>query len=227
MPKPLILAIEDEKDLLKVLKYNLERNDFEVLTATNGEAGLTLARQKNPSLILLDLMLPGMNGFEVCRAIRQTSNVPILMLTAKNDEYDKVIGLELGADDYLTKPFGINELIARIKTILRRTQPSLPESSLHRFGDFAVDFARYSATVKGKPVRLNSKEFEFLKVLVEARGHALHRDELLEKIWGLERSMDIDTRTIDQHIARLRDKLGKESRRVVTVKKVGYRFDID
>lgn len=227
MTKPLILVIEDEKDLVKLLKYNLERHNFEVVSALNGEAGLALAREKKPALILLDVMLPGMNGFEVCRAIRQNSNVPILMLTAKRDEYDKVIGLELGADDYLTKPFGINELIARIKTILRRSQPPTLPSFALSFGQLEVDFGRYSAAVKGKSIKLNTKEFEFLKVLINAKGHALHRDELLEKIWGLERSMDIDTRTIDQHIARLRDKLGPESARVVTVKKVGYRFNTE
>lgn len=222
-----MLIIEDEKDIVRLLKYNLEKNHFEVLTATDGEAGLAAARKETPDLILLDLMLPKIDGITVCRTLRQDSQVPIIMLTAKKEEVDRVLGLELGADDYMAKPFSVRELMARIKTVLRRTESKTKNEGPQRFGDLVVDFQRYTVLVKTKTVTLSSKEFEFLKILVLARGKALSRDQLLENVWGYDRSYEIDTRTIDQHIARLRDKLGPESRRVVTVKNVGYRFDTE
>jgi DNA-binding response OmpR family regulator len=166
-----------------------------------------------------------MDGIEVCRAIRQDSKVPIIMVTAKREEVDRVLGLEIGADDYVTKPFSVRELLARIKAILRRAELSQKMEGARRFGDLEFDAERFTVAIKGRPVPLSTKEFEFLKILIEARGKALTRDHLLEKVWGYDRSMDIDTRTIDQHIARLREKLGPESKRVVTVKNVGYRFD--
>ena len=225
MSKTRILVVEDEKDLSRLLKYNLEKEGYEVLVAADGEAGLAQARKEKPDLIVLDLMLPKMDGMEVCRTVRKESKVPIIMLTAKKEEIDRILGLELGADDYMTKPFSVRELAARIKTILRRVQPQSQEEPLYRFGDLQVDVERFTVTVKGKAVALSSKEFNFLKILLEAKGKALSRDLLLEKVWGYDRSMEIDTRTIDQHITRLRDKLGAEAKRVVTVKNVGYRFD--
>jgi DNA-binding response OmpR family regulator len=222
-----VLIIEDEKDIVRLLKYNLEKEGYEVVSASDGEAGIALARQSKPNLIILDLMLPKIDGIQVCRTLRQESQVPIIMLTAKKEEVDRVLGLEMGADDYVTKPFSIRELMARIKTILRRLEPKEKSEAGLRFGDLAIDFQKYTVTVKNKPVALSSKEFEFLKILVQARGKALSRDQLLESVWGYDRSYDIDTRTIDQHIARLRDKLGNESKRVITVKNVGYRFDTE
>jgi DNA-binding response OmpR family regulator len=173
-------------------------------------------------------MLPKLDGSQVCRSIRQESQVPIIMLTAKKEEIDKIIGLELGADDYVTKPFSVRELLARIKTILRRSQsPSADTEGARKFGDLKFDAERFTVTLKGKSVGLSSKEFEFLKTLIEANGKALTRDQLLERVWGYDKSMEIDTRTIDQHVARLRSKLGPEKNRVLTIKNVGYRFRMD
>jgi DNA-binding response OmpR family regulator len=222
-----ILIIEDEKDIVRLLKYNLEKEGYTSLSAGDGEVGLAMAQKEKPDLIILDLMLPKLDGMQVCRAIRQESQVPIIMLTAKKEEIDRIVGLELGADDYVTKPFSVRELLARMKTILRRSHPSEPTDSQISAGVLTVDFARYTVHIKGKPVALSSKEFEFLKILIQANGKALTRDQLLEKVWGHEPAMEIDTRTIDQHIARLRDKLGQESKRVITVKNVGYRFDTE
>jgi DNA-binding response OmpR family regulator len=172
-------------------------------------------------------MLPRLDGMQVCRSIRQDSQVPIIMVTAKKEEIDRIVGLELGADDYVTKPFSVRELLARIKTILRRTRPGAKIDAPFKVGQLAVDFARYTVMVKGKPAGLSSKEFEFLKILIQAGGKALTRDHLLEQVWGHDPSFEIDTRTIDQHIARLRDKLGPEAKRVITVKNVGYRFETE
>jgi DNA-binding response OmpR family regulator len=223
-----ILVIEDQKDLQQLLKYNFEKESHHVLLAGDGEAGLALARREKPDLVILDLMLPKLDGMTVCRTLRQESQVPIVMLTAKKEEVDRVLGLELGADDYVTKPFSVRELLARVKTILRRSQGGEgPPAPAARYGALTIDFERYTVTVKGKPVPLSTKEFEFLKTLVQAAGRALHRDQLLEKVWGHEPSLEIDTRTIDQHIARLRDKLGSEAKRIITVKSIGYRFDTE
>lgn len=224
---PRILIVEDEKDIVKLLKYNLEKEGYTSLQAFDGETGLAMARKEKPDLVLLDLMLPKLDGMQVCRAIRQESQVPIIMLTAKKEEIDRIIGLELGADDYVTKPFSVRELLARIKTILRRSQVRSEPSSIFTAGTLSADFSRYTVAIKGKPISLSSKEFEFLKILIQADGKALSRDQLLEKVWGHDPAMEIDTRTIDQHIARLRDKLGAEAVRVITVKNVGYRFDTE
>src|SRR5258706_11328768 len=222
-----ILIIEDEKDIVRLLKYNLEKEGYTALAALDGEAGLDLARKEKPDLIILDLMLQKLDGMQVCPPIRQDSQVPIIMLTAKKEEIDRIVGLELGADDYVTKPFSVRELLARIKTILRRTRPEAKGDHVFKAGSLETDFSRYTVTVKGKPVALSSKEFEFLKILIQANGKALTRDHLLEQVWGHDPSFEIDTRTIDQHIARLRDKLGSETKRVITVKNVGYRFDTE
>jgi DNA-binding response OmpR family regulator len=225
MTKGRILIVEDEKDIARLLKYNLEKEGYQTFTAFDGEAGLALARKEKPDLLLLDLMLPKMDGMTVCRTLRQESKVPILMLTAKKEEIDKILGLELGADDYVTKPFSVRELLARVKTILRRSQSGETPSAAGRYGDLQFDPERFTVSVKGKAVSLSSKEFDFLKILIEAKGKALTRDQLLERVWGYDQSMEIDTRTIDQHITRLRDKLGPEAKRIVTVKNVGYRFE--
>jgi len=224
---PRVAIIEDEKDIVRLLKYNLEKEGYVAFSALDGEAGLELVRKEKPDLVILDLMLPKLDGMQVCRTIRQDSQVPIIMLTAKKEEIDRILGLELGADDYVTKPFSVRELLARVKTILRRAKPSAKDDKLFKAGLLEVDFSRYTVTIKGKPVALSSKEFEFLKILIQANGKALNREQLLEQVWGHDPSFEIDTRTIDQHIARLRDKLGPESKRVITVKNVGYRFDTE
>jgi DNA-binding response OmpR family regulator len=225
--KTRILIIEDEKDIARLMKYNFEKEGYQVSTAHDGEAGLNLARKEKPDAIILDLMLPKMDGMEVCRTLRKESKVPILMVTAKKEEIDRILGLELGADDYISKPFSVRELMARIKSVLRRTHAQDTPTATGRFGDLQFDSERFTVSVKGKSVALSTKEFAFLKILIEAKGKALTRDQLLEKVWGYDRSMEIDTRTIDQHITRLRDKLASESKRIVTVKNVGYRFETE
>jgi DNA-binding response OmpR family regulator len=220
-----ILIIEDEKDITRLLKFNLEKEGYTTLAAHDGEAGFRLARAEKPDLIILDLMLPKLDGREVCREIRKESQVPILMLTAKKEELDRILGLELGADDYMTKPFSVRELVARVKAILRRTRPPAQGDDAVKAGQMEVDFNRYTVTVRGKPVAVSSKEFQFLKILIQANGKAMTRDMLLEQVWGHDPAFEIDTRTIDQHIARLREKLGAEAMRIITVKNVGYRFD--
>jgi DNA-binding response OmpR family regulator len=227
MAKEKILIVEDEKDLVKILKYNLEKDGYRAVVATDGEAGLALFRKEKPDLVLLDIMLPKLDGFEFCKIVRQESKVPILMLTAKTEEVDRVLGLELGADDYVTKPYSVREVMARIKAILRRVSSSEDEKTFVRAGELEVDLERYLVKVKGGSVSLSSKEFEFLKCLIAAKGKVLSRDQLLERVWGYDSALEIDTRTVDQHIARLREKLGAESRRIVTVKNVGYRIKLD
>jgi DNA-binding response OmpR family regulator len=221
-----LLVVEDDKNLVKLLKYNLEKEGWRVLTAADGEAGLTALRKERPDLVILDAMMPKLDGFEFLKAARRESRVPVLMLTARKEELDRVLGLELGADDYVTKPFGVRELVARVKALLRRAAPAAESSpgGVLRAGGILLDPERYEVSVRGKPVALTTKEFEFLKLLLSAGGRALSRDVLLEKVWGYDRSMEIDTRTIDQHVARLREKLGPEGAIVATVKNVGYRF---
>jgi DNA-binding response OmpR family regulator len=224
-----ILVIEDDKDLSRLLKYNFDKEGYRVFVALDGETGLALFRKERPDLVMLDLMIPKLDGFGFLKAIRADSKTPVMILTARKEEVDRILGLELGADDYVTKPFSVREVLARVKAILRRVgdQTQSPTVSVLRAGELEIDVERYETRVKGQPVLLTSKEFEFLKYLIQASGRALSRDHLLEKIWGYDRSMDIDTRTIDQHIARLREKLGPESSRIVTVKNVGYRLKLD
>lgn len=220
---PRILVVEDDRDLLKLLVYNLEKEGYQVLSAQDGATGLKLARAERPDLLLLDLMLPKMDGMEVCRILRQESKVPVIMVTAKKEEVDRILGLEIGADDYVTKPFSVRELLARVKAILRRVSPS-DDRQMLKAGLLDIDLERYEVFLGKKPIPLSSKEFEFLKVLIQANGKVLTRDQILEKVWGYDKGVGLDTRTIDQHIARLRDKLGSEAFRIVTVKNVGYRF---
>jgi DNA-binding response OmpR family regulator len=169
-------------------------------------------------------MIPKLDGFELVKIVRRESRAPVLMLTARKDEMDRVLGLELGADDYVTKPFSVRELLARVKALLRRAGPAEAAASVLRSGGIEMDVERYEVRVRGKDVALTTKEFEFLKILLQAGGRALSRDQILEKVWGYDRSMEIDTRTVDQHVARLREKLGGEAARVATVKNVGYRI---
>jgi len=221
-----ILVVEDDKDIVKLLRYNMEKEGWRVVVATDGEAGLAAVRKERPDLLILDVMIPKLDGFEVVKLVRQESRVPVLMLTARKEELDRVLGLELGADDYVTKPFSVRELLARVKALLRRSGPASEAQAggVLRAGGVELDPERYEVRVRGRAVELTTKEFDFLKVLLQASGRALSREQLLEKVWGYDRSLDLDTRTVDQHVARLRDKLGAEGAIVVTVKNVGYRI---
>ena len=222
-----ILLIEDEKNIVELIKYNLEREGFRVLTAMKGNAGLDMALKEKPNLVLLDLMLPELGGLDICKTLKhndKTRNIPVIILTAKGTETDKVVGLELGADDYVTKPFSPRELVARIKAVLRRSQEK-PSEEILRSGTIEVDVTKHELRLKGKSVEVTAKEFELLRVLMSSKGRVLTREVLLSKVWGYENSMNIETRTVDMHIGQLRKKIGKEAERIVTVKSVGYRFD--
>lgn len=227
MAQEKILIVEDEKEIVKLLKYNLEKEGYLVFSASDGEAGLELAKSKRPHMIILDLMLPNLSGIEVCKQIRRDSQVPIIMLTAKKEETDRVLGLELGADDYVTKPFSVRELLARVKSLFRRSKEKESESKTIQIGKLEVDLERYEVKIAGKPVELSSKEFSFLKILLAAKGKVLTRDQLLESVWGYDQASEIDTRTVDQHVARLRVKLGSEAPRLATVKNIGYKFKLN
>lgn len=224
-----ILVVEDDTAISKVLSYNLQKEGYDPLLVKDGETAVATFRKTKPRLVLLDLMIPKVDGLEVCRLIRGTDrSVPILMLTAKSEEIDKIVGLEMGADDYVTKPFSVREVMTRIKTLLRRTvhedrSPTVPLAA----GKLALDKEKYTLLFAKEPVPLTGKEFELLKTLWMANGKVLSREELLERVWGIDRAADIDTRTIDQHVARLRSKVGSEKKRIVTVKNVGYRFISD
>jgi DNA-binding response OmpR family regulator len=222
-----ILAVEDDKDIVRLLKYNLEKDGYRFVSAADGEAGLTSLRKERPDLLILDVMVPKLDGFELLKLVRKESRAPVLMLTARKAEVDRVLGLELGADDYVVKPFGVRELLARVKALLRRSGPAEAAASVLRAGGIELDVERYEVRARGKDVSLTSKEFEFLKILLQAGGRVLTRDQILEKVWGYDRSMEIDTRTVDQHVARLREKLGPDAARVATVKNVGYRIKIE
>jgi len=227
MAKETVLFIEDDKNIVELVKYNLEQEGFRVLTAVTGLAGLEKALKEKPTLVLLDLMLPEMNGLEICKTLKlntKTRFTPIIMLTAKGAESDKVIGLELGADDYMTKPFSPRELMARIKAVLRRSMEK-PAEEILRSGTIELDITKHELRLKGKPVEVTAKEFELLGILMSSKGRVLTREILLSKVWGYENSSNIETRTVDMHIGQLRKKIGKEAERIVTVKSVGYRFD--
>lgn len=230
MSKEKILIVEDEKDIVKMLEYNLQKEGFKTLTARDGEDALKATVRERPDLVLLDLMLPGMDGLEVCKslkAVMKTASIPIIMLTAKSQESDKIVGLELGADDYVTKPFSPRELMARIKAVLRRVKEKDKLPEVLKVGDLTIDFSKIKAAVKDKAVELTAKEFELLKTLIEAKGRVLSRDVLLDKIWGFDHAMEIQTRTVDVHIRTLRKKLKSESRHILTVKNYGYRFEYE
>ena len=222
-----ILIIEDEPEMARGLADNLEFEGYEVHIEANGEAGLQYARAQHVDLILLDLMLPKLSGYEVCKALRgQGNDTPIIMLTAKGQELDKVLGLELGADDYLTKPFSLRELIARIHAQLRRRKPSTQqESDTFAFGDVRLDFKHYRAAKAGVELELTAKEFEILRYFIAQRGATVKRADLLDKVWGLEDYPT--TRTVDNHILKLRKKIENDPAHpefIITVHGLGYKF---
>ena len=228
------MVAEDDETLQSVLKYNLTKEGYTVLTANDGLQALDNTRREKPDLLILDLMLPKMDGLEVCRILRKEMIVPILMLTARADEIDKIVGLEVGADDYMTKPFSMRELMARIRAMLRRThmiQESTGQegSGIHanvRSGNLEIDSARHLVAVKGRQVNLNPKEFDLLFFLVRNKGQVFNRDTLLEKVWDYDYAGD--TRTVDVHMRWLREKIEVNPEmpvHLVTVRGVGYKFE--
>lgn len=225
MAKEKILVVDDEEDIIELIKYNLEREGFRVIPIYNGEDALRLAKSESPDLLILDLMLPGMDGLEVCRLLKkgsQTSNIPIIMLTAKTGEPDIVVGLELGADDYITKPFSIRELVARVKAVLRRV--SQPGDFRKRLvvGNLVVDLANYRVTWKGNPLELTPTEFNLFLFLAQRQGHVLTRQQILDGVLGDESF--VTERTVDVHVRRLRNKLKEASSYIVTRRGIGYMF---
>ena len=222
----LILAIEDDPAILRGLADNLRFEAYDVLTAADGQAGYTLIRQKHPDLIILDLMLPKLSGYEICRKVRAEGiQTPILMLTARGEEADRVLGLDLGADDYMAKPFSIRELLARVRAILRRVQPAKVAQDEMRFDDLIVNFVTYEAARGGVPIEMTRKEFHILRMLSARAGEVVTRDELLNEVWGYENYPT--TRTVDNHIASLRAKIEKEPgnpQHLKTFHGVGYKL---
>jgi DNA-binding response OmpR family regulator len=221
-----ILIVEDQKDMVTGLVFNLEAQGHKVSAAYDGEAGLSSAEREKPDLIVLDIMLPKKDGFEVCRELRRKGHdVPILMLTARREEADKVLGLEIGADDYLTKPFGLSEFLARVRALLRRGSGKDVQLENCRFGTVEVDFKNYRASKDGGPVNLTQREFEMMKLFVKNRDKVISRNRFLNEIWGYDRFPT--TRTVDAHIASLRQKLETDPehpRFIVTAHGLGYKF---
>lgn len=230
-----ILVVEDEPTLVETLAYNLSRQGYEVLTAMDGQTALEVARSEHLDLVVLDLMLPGIDGVEVCRVLRQEMSVPILMLTARDDEVDKVVGLEVGADDYMTKPFSMRELMARVKALLRRerlireklsAEGRVVDQETLAFGDLTIDVARREVKRGGEILYLKPREYELLVFLARHRGIVLSRDLILERVWGWD--YDGGSRTVDVHVHWLREKIEPDPRnptRILTVRGVGYRFE--
>ncbi|SOC44487.1 response regulator transcription factor [Salinicoccus kekensis] len=224
-----ILVVDDEPSIVTLLKFNLEQAGYNVLTAEDGRTGLDTAMNEKPDLMVLDLMLPGMDGMDVCKTLRQEKvNLPILMLTAKDDEFDKILGLELGADDYLTKPFSPREVVARVKAILRRSQSEDAEQSeqILKIGDLEIHLDRYDVYFKDRQLVLTPKEFELLLYLANHRGKVLSRDQLLNGVWDFQ--YDGDTRIVDVHISHLREKIEEDTKKPVyirTIRGFGYKLE--
>ncbi len=220
-----ILIVEDDADLANGLELNLRKEGYKVLKAGAGEEALKIVTHESPDLIILDVMLPGISGLDVCRELRNRSiSIPIIMLTAKSDELDRVVGLELGADDYVTKPFGLRELLARVRVCLRR-QPAQGEMPRYRFGNVEIDFEKYRATVRSKPMELTQKEFELMRCLIRNRDTVLSRDRLLNEVWGYDAYPT--TRTVDTHISKLRKKIEDDPanpKYIISVYGGGYKF---
>jgi two-component system OmpR family response regulator/two-component system alkaline phosphatase synthesis response regulator PhoP len=222
-----ILVVDDEEPIQELLKFNLEKEGYQVVTAYDGAEALSAVEEKRPDLVVLDIMLPGVNGLEVCKELRLNSkfrDLPVIMLTAKGEEIDKVLGLEIGADDYITKPFSPRELLARIRARLRRMKPAENENEISQ-GDLRIDLNRFRVSVRGEDVELTHKEFELLRVLAAYPGKVYSRDELLERVWGYEYAGD--TRTVDVHVRHLRQKVEKDPSNpeyIETLRGIGYRL---
>jgi len=216
--------VDDERDVIDLVKYNLHRAGFAILTASNGADGLRIARAEHPDVVVLDVMMRGMDGFEVCRALKETketNSIPIIMLTAKVDASDRINGLELGADDYVTKPFSPRELILRIQALLRRMESSAP-SMVATIDEFCINRVNFEIHLQDQRLELTTTEYKLLCLLIERRGKPQSRETLLYDVWGYENA--IDTRTVDTHVRRLREKLGDTAHRIETVRGMGYRY---
>lgn len=228
MAEEKILIVDDEEHIRELIKFNLDNNGYKTICADNGLDALKMAKSENPQLILLDVMLPAMDGYDVCKEIRRDNSIsstPIIMITAKGEEFDKVLGLELGADDYITKPFSIRELIARVKAMLRRTNIK-PIDNSYSFGAVNIDFEKHEVTKEGVKIELTLKEFELLEMLIKNKGRVMTRDFLLDEIWGYEYIGE--TRTVDVHIRHLRQKIeddDKNPKYIETIRGIGYRFN--
>jgi len=220
-----ILLVEDDEDILQLLAFNFESAGFEVQTAADGTGGLAKTRRHKPDLVVLDLMLPGMNGFDVCKEIKrdpETMDIPVIMLTARSEEVDRIVGLELGADDYVVKPFSFRELLLRVRAVLRRSQGTAPERTRLERDGLEVDLDAHRVLVHGQESPLTATEFKLLAELIRTAGRVRTRDQLLASVWGYE--FEGYARTVDTHIRRLRQKLGEPARLIETVRGVGYRF---
>jgi phosphate regulon transcriptional regulator PhoB len=231
MASPTILVIEDEPDIRKLVQYNLAQERYRVLEAEDSEQALKLLQRTKPNLVILDLMLPGMSGLELCKILRErheTAQLPILMLTAKAGEADKVVGLEMGADDYLAKPFSPREMVARVRAILRRAEAASTSDgpATYEKGPLRIDFSTYEVFARGKSIKLTLKEFELLRFLTQNPNRVLSRDQLLDRVWGGDTF--VTPRTVDVHIRRLRQAIEKDDRHpkwILTLRGVGYKFD--
>lgn len=222
-----VLIVDDEPDVVDLVGYHLQKAGYRTATARDGAIALAKARELLPALVILDVMLPELDGTEICKRLRaepKTAAIPIIMLTAKAEEVDRIVGLELGADDYVTKPFSPRELVLRVKKLLGRVHGGSADAVLKR-GDLCLDAVKHAVTLKGRPVELTATEFKLLETLMERRGRVQTRDRLLTDVWGYEG--DMDTRTVDTHVRRLREKLGKAADAIETVRGVGYRFTED
>ena len=220
-----ILIVDDEEDILTLLEYNLEKAGFKVISADDGPEAIELAKKEKPALIILDIMLPSMEGTEVCKAIKRddaTSHIPIIMLTAKGEEVDRIVGLELGADDYITKPFSPRELVLRVKAVLKRGHGGEENEGTITAGNIRIDLERSVVISNGKPLKLTATEFKLLVELIKAKGKVLSRDALLDRVRGMD--YYVTDRTIDTHIRRLREKLGKSAKHIETARGFGYKF---
>ena len=226
-----ILVIEDEENILEAIKYSLIREGYEVYGATDGEKGLEMTQELKPDLVVLDVMLPRMDGFEVCRILRRDMSMPVFMLSARAEEIDKVVGLEIGADDYITKPFSMRELVARIRNSLRRlsadSASNLPtDSETYAAGDLEVDVTAHIAKLDGIELNMKPREFELLALLISNKRRAFTRDKILEQLWGYDYIGDV--RTVDVHVRWLREKIENDPAypsKITTIRGVGYRFD--
>ena len=225
MAKEKILIVEDEKNIAKLIRYNLEKSDYDCTVARTGEDALSILEKQHFDLIILDIMLPEMDGFEVCRNIKQApsiKNIPIIMLTAKGEEVDRIVGLELGADDYMVKPFSPRELVLRIKAVLRREKRQDLKKESIIYGDIEINIPKHKITVRQREIALTNMEFKLLLTLMERQGRVQDRDRLLSDVWGID-SM-VNTRTVDTHVKRLREKLGKCGDAIETIRGIGYKF---
>lgn len=231
MSNPTILVVEDEPDIRKLVHYHLAQERFRVLEAEDGEKALSAMQRLRPNLVILDLMLPGLSGLEVCKSLRErpeTTAMPILMLTAKAGEADRVVGLEMGADDYLAKPFSPREMVARVRALLRRSaaQSNAVDQPAYKRGELSIDYSTYDVSVAGRPVKLTLKEFELLRFLVQNPNRVLNRDQLLDRVWGGDTF--VTPRTVDVHIRRLRKAIERDDSNpkwILTLRGVGYKFD--